>query len=301
MLKGRDIFVASRAQPYRINERDIEIVRSLNRYFYLTAAQVCRLFYKRGSLTFVKEKLRALVAAGYADACSIPRTQSRGNLPYVYRLGAKGLTLLRDLDEPTPYRLRRYATINSEYHLPHTLAVNDVLISADMLSQVQPAVSVAALLHERVLKQQPVAVTLPSGVRKGVIPDGVIDFDIADTAGAARQFVILELDMGSKQEAWKRKAERLILYGSGPFQARYKTHSFSLAVVTPKGERHMRDLKRWFEAVLVAKGLRESAWRDAVFFTSRDATDSPDLFWLAPGWSTPFSDEPAVLLDVSLA
>src|SRR5205807_2043104 len=103
----RVVFVPAQPRPQPPSERKIAILRAINRYFALTAEQVCRAFYAETSLKFVKSLMKELADHGYVEAFSIPRSQSRGNLPYVYRLGPQGLKLLRDLDEVVPRRLRR--------------------------------------------------------------------------------------------------------------------------------------------------------------------------------------------------
>src|SRR4051812_21066997 len=121
-MKGQVVFVPAQPKPKPLNATQVAIVQALSRYFALTAEHVCRLFYAETSLSFVKEQMRQLVVAGYADDFSIPRSRSRGNLPFVYRLGPEGLKLLRDFDEDVPRRLRRSEEPVSEIHIRHTLA-----------------------------------------------------------------------------------------------------------------------------------------------------------------------------------
>lgn len=291
------LFTASHIAPFRPTPKDIETVRALNRYFLLTAEQVRRLFYGEGSLTWAKGRLKLLTDNGYASALAVKRTDNRGNAAFVYRLGPGGLKLCRSLDDPVPRRLRLYQTSDSEYYVPHTLEINNVVISADILSRAQSGVTVIDLVHEK----QMAAIKVPTGggQYEGVITDGILTFAIAAGEEEYEQTFFLEVDMGSKAGRWKRKVRKLIAYGGGPYKAHCDTPFFTVAVITPNGEAHMRNLRRWTTDVLAEDGLQGTTWEHSFAFTAAPAaTTAPEAFWLGETWYRPFADAPMRLIEV---
>ncbi len=288
---------SSQTTLFRPNLKDIETVRALNRYFLVTAEQVRRLFYGEGSIQWAKGRLKLLTDHEYASALKVTRTDSRGNAAFVYRLGPEGLKLCRSLDEPVPRRLRLYETSDSEYYIPHTLEINNVLISADMLSRTQATVTVIDLIHEK--QMMAIKVPIGGGQQEGVITDGILTFGIADGGEEYEQTFFIEVDMGSKAGRWKRKVRKLIAYGSGPYKRHYDTPFFTVAVITPTGEAHMRNLRHWTADVLAEDGLRGTQWEQSFVFTAVPAAPThPEAFWLSDTWFGPFADAPSWLIEV---
>src|SRR5271165_3432820 len=78
------------------------LIEGLYTYHFLTAEQVCRLYYAPGTITTVKARLRLLEENGYALSLNLPTTH--GNSPHVYTLDRKGLNYLRDAG----YEVKRY-------------------------------------------------------------------------------------------------------------------------------------------------------------------------------------------------
>lgn len=287
---------SAKATPFYPNSKDIETVKALNRYFLLSAEQVRRLFYGAGSIKWAKGRLKLLADNDYASALKVTRTDNRGNAAFVYRLGPEGLKLCRSLDEPVPRRLRLYQRSDSEYYVPHTLAINDVLISADLLGRAQAAVSVVDLVHEK----QMTAIRVPTGggQHEGVITDGILTFGITSSDGEYEQTFFIEVDMGSKAGRWKRKIRKLIAYGSGPYTQHYDTPFFTVAVITPNGEAHMQNLRHWTADVLAEDGLQGTTWEHSFVFTAAPAaTTAPPLFWLGESWYRPFAAAPLRLME----
>jgi hypothetical protein len=277
--------------PFRLTAKDIETVRALNRYFLLSAEQVRRLFYGKGSITWAKDRLRLLTKYEYA---SVLDNKAKGE--YVYRLGPEGLKLCRKLDEPVPRRLRLYQSSDSEYYVPHTLAINDVLISADLLARTQQAVTVLDLIHEK--QMAAIKVPVGGGRMEGVITDGILTFSIVEGGEKFEQTFFLEIDMGYRRTRWMTKVCRLISYGKEAYKKHYDTPFFTVAVITPLGEAHLRNLKRWTEDVFTEDGLRGTAIEKSFVFTAAPAaTIHPASFWLGTSWLEPFSDIPLRLIE----
>ena len=286
------LFTPAKTKPFMPTRKDIETIKALNRYFLMDAEQVRRLFYGTGSIQYAKARLKLLTDHDYASELGSK------NKAYTYRLGPKGLKLCRSLDEPVPRRLRLYETSDSEYYVPHTLAINDVLISADMLGQTQNAVSVIDLVHEK--QMAAIKVPVGGGQQEGVITDGILTFGITNGEEEFEQTFFLEIDMGSKAGRWKRKIRKLIAYGSGPYKKHFDTPFYTVAVITPIGEQHQRNLQHWTADVLTEDRLKGTQWEKSFLFTSQPAaTTPPEQFWLAATWYEPFSDAPTRLMEVT--
>ncbi len=284
------LFTPVKSKPFTPTRKDIETIKALNRYFLLSAEQVRRLFYGEGSIQYAKARCKLLADHGYVTVLTNAATKG-----YVYRLGPAGLKLLRTLDEEVPRRLRLYQSSDSEYFVPHTLAINDVLIAADMLEQTQQAVTVIDLVHEKHMA----AIKVPTGGgrEQGVITDGILTFGINAGGEEFEQTFFLEIDMGSKAGRWKRKIRRLIAYGSGPYKKHSDTPFFTVAVITPLGEQHRRNLQHWTADVLIEDHRKGSNWEASFLFTAHPAaTTPPETFWLGATWYEPFSATPTRLM-----
>lgn len=286
----------SSATPATPRPADDAILRVAFRYYYVSSRQVCRLLYSPGSLTYVQAKLKHLAAVGLLQRLWLPRPAAHGSAPSVFTLARKGLNYLAsagmDIDR------RRYRPSEQREHsylfLSHTLAVNDVLISAELLGWAQPDYEIARLLHERDLKRRPVQILEPDGDSIVVVPDGWLDIRVR---GAYQVCLALELDRGTEeQRVWRRKVRGLVAYANGPYQEAFGTQSLTVMVVATSGDRRLLQLIRWTEQELVA--INEKAQGDLFVFTSAstEGSDMADLFF-SPRWHQPFGERPIALLD----
>lgn len=214
----------------------------------------------------------------------------------MYTLGRKGLNYLAgagiDIDR------RRYRPSEQREHtylfLGHTLAVNDVLISAELLSRTQPDYEIARMLHERDLKRRPVHIQDEDGRMMAVVPDGWLDVRVK---GAYQVCLALELDRGTEeQKVWRRKIRGLLAYANGPYQDAFQTKSLTVAVVATSGDRRLLQLLRWTESELTAR--REQGQGDLFVFTAirSDPADLADLFF-SRRWHQPFGEQTVALLE----
>lgn len=284
------------AKSIRVNPADDAVLRAVFRYYYLSSRQLCRLLYSPGSLTYVQAKLKQLTDAGLLQRIWLPRPAAHGSAPSVYTLARKGLNYLAgvgiDVDR------RRYRPSEQREHaylfLEHTLAVNDVLMSAELLSRVQPEYTLARMLHERDLKRRPVQVQDDDGRMIAVVPDGWLDLRVK---AAYQVCLALELDRGTEeQKVWRRKIRGLLAYANGPYQDSFQTKSLTIAVVATSGDKRLLQLLRWTESELTAR--HEQGQGDLFVFTAirPNAADLADLFF-SRRWYQPFGDQPIALLD----
>ncbi|MGE0229245.1 MAG: replication-relaxation family protein [Dehalococcoidia bacterium] len=273
---------------------DEAVLRDLARYYFLSAQQVCGLHYSRGSLTYVQAKLKRLTDAGFCQRIWLPRPSARGSAPSIYTLGRKGLLHLHALGVEVATRARASEHREHSYlFLSHTLAVNDFLIAAELVTRTRQGLTLASMLHERDLKRVPVLVEAADGKRMRVMPDGWLDLRID---GSYQVCLALELDMGTEeQKAWRRKVRGLVAYANGPYQEAFGTRSLTVAVATTAGEKRLLDLVRWTERELA--GLREEHQGDLFVFTSfYPATTSPGSLFFSKRWVSPFGEHLVALI-----
>src|SRR5437588_12449955 len=82
-------------KPLLISLKDHHILTAVLEHRGLTVEQVTKLFYKSGSLTYVRVKLMELAEQKYLSRFHFP-TISTGASPYVYTLGTRGIRYLSD-------------------------------------------------------------------------------------------------------------------------------------------------------------------------------------------------------------
>lgn len=285
---------SSQALQHVVAPADDAILQALLRYYYLSSQQICRLLYSAGSLTYVQTKMKILAEAGLCQRLWLPRPAPRGSAPSVYTLGRRGLNHLRALGFDTAKRFRPSEHREHSYlFLSHTLAVNDVLIGAELLCRHAPRFGLAGLLHERDLKHRPVYVEHEDGKRIGVVPDAWLDLRVD---GTYQVCLVLELDRGTEeQKAWRRKVHGLIAYANGPYQEAFQTTSLTVAVATTAGQKRLLDLIRWTERELEA--MKEEDQGDLFVFTSlHPDLVAPSELFLARRWYQPLGADPVALL-----
>lgn len=286
----------SRATVRAVGPAEDRILRALSRLHYLSSNQICRLLYSPGSLTHVQSKMKQLTDAGLCQRLWLPRPSARGSAPSVYTLARAGLNHVIALGLDVDRRFRPSEHREHSYlFLAHTLALNDVLIAAELLCRHSSRVTIAGLVHERDLKRQPVYVEADDGRQLAVIPDAWLDMRVDS---AYQVCLVIELDRGTEeQKAWRRKIRGLFAYAAGPYQEAFGTKSLTIAVLTTAGDKRLIELIRWTEHEIAAmKGKHQG---DLFVFTSLAAEpiEPGDLF-LAPRWHLPFGDHRVALLDL---
>ncbi len=268
---------------------DDNILRALARYHYLSARQIVRLLYSPGSLSYVQARLKVLCAAGYLRRCFLPRPSRTGSAPLVYALSRRSASLLtRQGIEARATSWRSASQAHSYLFLAHTLAVNDVLISAERLCQLNERFELSAMQHERDLKRRPTPVTLDDNLTVGVVPDGWLDIRVHLPGGDYQCCLALELDRGTiQQRAWRQKLKALLAWSRGPYLNVFGTSALTIAVACTTGPLRRQQLLSWTEAELRTLNREEDA---ALFrFCAESALQlEPETYFLGPGWYRPF-------------
>src|SRR4051812_45356459 len=167
-----------------ITQTDVAILSALNRYTYLTAAQVSRLLYPASADVnrYVRTRLATLTENKYILRFRRFPVPSTGSAPFVFTLDRKGRQYLTALGMDVPEYFRpseEREKAENRLFMEHTLAAIDVLIAADLLCQDIPELTCPELLTERDLKRLQVHVEVagregsPEATRRvSVIPDG---------------------------------------------------------------------------------------------------------------------------------
>src|SRR5260221_12271810 len=132
---------------------DDRFLRAIYRYHMLKPEHLTKRYYSKGSLTFVKARLKLLTDHGYLDANEQPTT--RGRSPYYYTLAGKGIKYLKEAGFEVNRYYRPSRKVEYLPFLLHTFSVNDVLVAAELLAESLPQLTLAEMQHELVLKQDP--------------------------------------------------------------------------------------------------------------------------------------------------
>jgi DNA-binding MarR family transcriptional regulator len=283
--------------PLHLTKGQAAILSALARFVYLTARQVTRLLYAEGSFTYVTTQLKALAESGLAVTIG-----GRGtSLPRIYTVTGKGRSVASTLSEEHPRRFRpaeaREKQTNT-YFMRHLLTVNDVLISATLLSQTRPDVTLTHMYREPELRRR-IYVELPE--RICIEPDGGCQF-LSTKMGLDRpetweDFFFIELyrTLPPVKERFKQKIQGYITYGdTGQHEALFQTPALSIAVIATSDQMATL-LKAWTEEALQQIG--RAADGDWFFFCSiNPATASPEELFLSPLWEQAFGTAKTPLL-----
>jgi Replication-relaxation len=272
-----------------------KILFALADFEYLTADQLTRLLYSAGSLTYVKAKLKGLIADDFILAVGGRRL----NLPRVYTLTAKGRQFTTVLGKQPQLRFRPGEIHQKAYNLffmRHTLAVIDVLISARLLTQTVPGIVLNNMFQERELRRK-IYVPIPQDKEKPrticLEPDASLDFTIQQ---AWRDFFHIEFYRHLPMEhRFKQKIHGYLTYAeSSQHQELFHTAALSIAILAAT-EQLSRTLKGWTEDVLTK--LAKPAEGQRFFFSSVvPAHVSPAALFLSPVWELGFRQTQTPLL-----
>jgi hypothetical protein len=274
-----------------------DILTVLFEFECLTAAQVTRLLYVKGSLTYVKAQLKALVDANLAFTIG-----GRGtNLPLIYTLTGKGRIYASTLTGQQPKRFRPKEAGEKQmntYFMRHLLAVNDVLIAARLLSETRPAIVLTRMYREPELRRR-IYVDIPP--KMCIEPDASAQFLVTQRGQERPEtweaFFHIEVyrTMPPVKERFKHKIQGYVRYDdTGQHEVLFAPPVLSVAVIAQTPQM-APILKYWTEEALTEIG--RPAEGDWFFLCSLDtATASPEDLFLSPMWETAFSTTKTPLL-----
>ncbi len=278
-----------------------KILSALLEYDYLTAQQLTTLLYSSGSLTYVRAKLRSLVAAKLVFALA---GKSAG-LPHVFTPTGKARAYTSNFTGgPAPVRFRpaeEREKADNLFFIKHTLAIRDVLIAARLLANTTPGIVLNRIYQERDLRRK-IYVEIPVHTGQGkqskqticLEPDASCAFIVQEKW---RDFFHIEVYRYLPVETlWKQKVTGLVTYRlNGQHQALFHTSALSIAVFAQTTEM-AQTLKAWTEEALTK--LTQPGEGQRFFFNTIDDPTSaqPAEMYLAPVWQQAFANTTTPLL-----
>lgn len=294
-------------QIFTLSGVDDRFLRAVYRYHMLKPDQLTRRYYSRGSLTFVKARLKQLTDHGYLDANEQPTT--RGRSPFYYTLANRGIRYLKEAGFEVNRYYRPSRKVEYLPFLLHTFSVNDVLIAAELLTEDMPQLTLAEMQHELVLKQDPCKIPVGrerlSGGRSiaakhiSIVPDGWLDFRYDRGTGTQerRMCIWLEVDRGTVgMKDFKEKAIAILsFYKSGAYQKRFGTNSLRVAFATTDGMTRVKQMRTWLSDVLTKQQEKPGTAERFLCMALSDEID-PHALFLTPIWYVPFDNTPQVSL-----
>jgi Replication-relaxation len=245
----------------RVTERDIEIIRHVARFRFLSSRQIGVLVGDAGR---VPRRLQSLFHNGYLDR---PKAQlvyygASGSERMVYGLGAKGAALLAERDGTSTDKLR-WTQKNKEakqLFIKHTVAVADVLITLERACT--PETGLRFVGEDEILEFAPDATQRMKNptkvsarvIHKGkpydlsIVPDAI--FSLVETDGDKRKQYnfFLELDTGT-MPITRKAASLTTLHRQTSLMSKFLTYAQAHA------DRQMRERFGWGSfRVLVVTG-----------------------------------------------
>src|SRR5260370_14430518 len=279
------------------------LIAAIYRYQLVTCEQV-RLAcgYSKNSLRLVQKLLQALTVHEYVLTLSRPTL--KGKAPFVYTLARKGLQYLKaaGYDVRDSFRPSQERALENNYlFLTHTLALNDVLISASRLVQFAPNHSLFAFTHERVLKRTPYKVEVSRNDKTEtitLIPDAFLEFRHTKANGREKRIpVLLELDRGTTEQQRFRKKIRayIFLMRSGAYKEMFAAKTITVGFATTQGVRRVEQMRDWARKECAASS--EPGWLTEWFlFTALPPVLEPTKLFLGKVWFLPFDDKTPLAL-----
>jgi len=279
------------------------LIEAIYRYQLVTCEQlVTACGYSKNSLRLVQKMLRHLVEQHYVLTLSRPTL--KGKAPFVYTLARKGLQYLKKAgyDVSDYFRPSQERELEKNYlFLSHTLALNDVLISASRLAQFSPNHSLFEFTHERVLKRMPYKVEVSRNDKTEtitLIPDAFLEFRRTKATGKeVRIPVLLELDRGTTEQMRFRKKIRayITLIKSGVYKEMFSVKTIIVAFATTEGIKRVDKMRDWARKECAASS--EPGWLTEWFvFTALPLVVEPTKLFLEKVWYIPFDDKTPLAL-----
>lgn len=292
--------------PVIISERDDAIIHAVYTYRYLTSEQITRLFFSKGSGSHVRVIIKSLSDAEYLYRFHLP-VRTKGEIPYVYTLGSKGMKYLKRLETDGITRFRSTVSEVSYQHITHTLALNDMLIAASLLCTSEPGISLNDLRHEWYLKHTPLTVKVTNTSSSGkkaeiitVVPDAFLDFRFRVNGKYRGSPIWLELDRGTEGvKQFKRKIRGLLTAVLSPqYEELFNTKAVTIAFATTAEGNRLTHMREWVKQELTE--LDKLAESSLFLFTKLPHGElDPRTLYLAPTWYLPDDTTPLPLLDLT--
>src|SRR5215208_3807318 len=290
-------------------ERDI--LETLSPYSMLTAEQITRLLYSPASHAYAQRHLRSLVKKGYLEQILPPKQTRFGSTPYVYIMTARSRNYLASIGEAIPPRFRPSEERKRRGGpLLHSLAVNEVLLNAHLLTKTYRDIEFLEFVTERDFTRDPLRVEIPKEDRTvSLSPDLWLHF----RQKKVHDCICVEVNLTPvEQKRWRQKVKSYY-YALPSYRARFGMDAIVVAVMVASSldfplkragatqslddmrlmqveerrrDKRLRDLLRWTEMELTALNALEET--DLFRMRSINAeTLTPTKLFLAPKFRVP--------------
>jgi len=204
---------------------DTDILYCLYQFRHLTIDQLARAVQRESS----KNNVRTIINTRLIRQGLVSSSSPGGRSAYIYSLTKKGKKAL----EAEKGTLPDMADTGYSTHLHN---VNNLLIPAILLPQVEPRIRLSEWQHAEAFKVTPIAI----GNNKTVIPDGFVSYVLSPPFGKEGEPVgiILEWDEGTESLTQLRdKLLRYITFASGPYQDTFHLDTLTIAFLASETER----------------------------------------------------------------
>ncbi len=243
-------------QPFIVTQVYDLLLQGVYSHYLITAEQLNRLYYKSGTLTTVKDRLKKLVERNFLDYLQLQTRQGSG--AYVYFLAAKGRKYLNEAGfdikgyyRPSQEKERSYQT------LIHTLELNECLVHAAQFVREEEGFAILDLRHDFTLRRSPIKVKVKrrSGIgwieeAQEIVADAWLTFQMPDTS---RRWLWLEHDRGFASNAKIKKHLRGILafIASEGYKKEFGASGVTIAYTTSAGTTRLQRLRELTREVLM--------------------------------------------------
>jgi Replication-relaxation len=282
-------------RPFRLTDRDLEILRHVNRHRFLRSSHLIQLL--PGSPQQILRRLQLLYHHGYLER---PRAQldyfhRHGSEPLVYGLGKKASEVLWQDTAGEPQVLNwtwKNQTVGRLF-LDHALLVADVLVAFELAVRKRSDVRLLwseQLFPERNQRALQWRVTSGHDQKLGVVPDAVFALETTtDDGSPERVCYFLEADRGTmpivrqnpRQSSFARKLRAYhATWKQGLHRTRLGVPRFRVLTVTTSAER----LQSMVEACARLDGGRG-------LFLFAESTYIHESNLLTAGWKTVLGEE----------
>lgn len=304
MGKRRSKLVPSASETkIKIGQRELDILKSLAKYRYLTTEQICRLHFPKGSQSYCNSRLRALFHHPYCYVHRhlLPVEWGKGSPKLVYSLTRRGINKLR---EEIAYPFISHQTLYKQKHTTplyrrHEIAINEFRIAVELGCQqkgwqLESWISEQEFKNPSLLRQMRV-VDVETNRKIPVVPDGFLAIFFPEVNKKALFF--LELDRGTmdlgrfrfkKIRGYHLLAQRW--QELEPFR-KYRDLSITFRVLTvvDGGEKRTMNLKEKAaeKEFLLEKPEERLLKTRRFYFTTLDKI-SPQTIFTQPIWLIPF-------------
>lgn len=226
--------------PHRLTSRDLEILKTIGRFKYLSSQQLSGLF----SITCqgINKRLKLLFHHHYLGKLPAKLSPNLFNSPDVYfiNLDRRAAKILKEQEVSLPYQKRSNSTQPKRDYIQHTLLTNDILIAFELACHKDPHVEF--LSSQQLLEQSskdrkklthPWKVTAflsERNISRSVYPDAA--FALLDKRTGKTQLYLIEADRMTQPLVRNRKKlfrvsnikAKLIIYHTAWKQGVFRHH-----------------------------------------------------------------------------